>query len=271
MSAVSAESVLFVTLDSCRYDVFEAASDLAMRRVGPLHRAQAPSYFTYGSHSAMFVGFTPGATAAPVPLLNPKFAKPFKLVGGGHPGKGGEGFELAGADIVAGFRARGHRTIGTGAVGWFDPALPTGRHLTASFDRFLFDGALGVAERQAAWLDAELDSATGEARDVFAFLNLGETHVPYWHQGAAWDPADNPCVPFQVEDRAAECRRRQAACLAHIDRVIAPLLDRFRDATILICADHGDAWGEDGVWEHGVAHPAVLTVPLILRMRGVPI
>ena len=38
-----------------------------------------------------------------------------------------------------------------------------------------------------------------------------------------------------------------------------------------VCADHGDCWGEDGLWEHGISHPATLTVPLLLRVRGVPV
>ena len=36
----------------------------------------------------------------------------------------------------------------------------------------------------------------------------------------------------------------------------------------IVCADHGDCWGEDGLWEHGISHPCTLTVPLLLRVRG---
>ena len=106
---------------------------------------------------------------------------------------------------------------------------------------------------------------------MFLFANLGETHVPYWHQGAAWSAADNCCVPFQTVDRAQDCALRQRLCLEHVDRQLGGLLDRFAGATIFVCADHGDAWGEDGVWEHGVPHPAVLTVPWLLRVRGQPV
>ncbi len=61
---VDAESVLFVTLDSCRYDTFASARIPTLRAVAPLHRAQAPGHFTYGSHAAMFVGFTPSIPGA---------------------------------------------------------------------------------------------------------------------------------------------------------------------------------------------------------------
>ena len=53
---MSVRDVLLVSLDSCRYDTFEASyHDGALPQlssVGPLHEALAPSYFTYGSHAA---------------------------------------------------------------------------------------------------------------------------------------------------------------------------------------------------------------------------
>lgn len=263
---VSSESVLFVTLDSCRYDTMLSADVPALKAVGPLRPAQAPSYFTYGSHSSMFVGFTPTATSDPTPLLNPKFAKLFKLRAAGFAGKGCEAFLLDGETVMSGFAAQGYATLGTGAVGWFDPDTPTGRHLTAPFERFFYAPGLGASRRQLDWIDAALD--VERHRPVFLFANFGETHVPYWHPGADWDPADNPCQPFQIVDRRADCAARQRQCLEYLDRALGPLLRRFEGATILLCADHGDAWGEDGVWEHGVPHPTVLTVPMMMRVRG---
>ena len=72
------DSVLLITLDSCRYDSFRRSSTPAMDRVGPLHRAMAPSHFTFGSHAAIFKGFLPSVRAAR-PLLNSKLAKLFRL------------------------------------------------------------------------------------------------------------------------------------------------------------------------------------------------
>lgn len=262
------ESVLFVTLDSCRFDTAERAGALTMSKVGPLREARSPSHFTYGSHSAMFVGFTPLATFEPTPLLNPKRAKLFKLAGAGFAGKGGEGFELWGANIIEGFANLGYATIGSAAMAWFDPQTPTGVHLSHAFARFKYDGGLGASERQVTWVAEQLSDVDGPA---FVFINIGETHVPYWHQGADWSPDDNCCVPFQKEDRYDDCVERQLSCLRHVDQVLAPLIGMFMDATILICADHGDAWGEDGVWEHGVPHDKVLAVPLIVRLRGKPV
>jgi hypothetical protein len=269
VSEPDGESVLFVTLDSCRYDTFAAARTPTLDRVGPLHAAQSPSHFTFGSHAAMFMGFTPYATRAPVPLLNPKFAKLFKLKGAGFGGKGGEGFVLHGNDVIDGFRNAGYACFGSGAAGWFNTATPVSQWLTGSFDEFFYPGNTWSGARQVEWLMERVVNAGGGK--VFAFLNLGETHVPYWHEGADWSRADNPCRPFQTEDRREDCRVRQTACLEHVDALLAPLIGAFADATILACADHGDCWGEDGLWEHGVPHPMTLTVPLAMRLRGRPV
>ena len=48
-----------------------------------------------------------------------------------------------------------------------------------------------------------------------------------------------------------------------------PLLEGFREATTVLTADHGDCWGEDGLWEHGISHRRTLEVPLLMRVRGV--
>ena len=93
--------------------------------------------------------------------------------------------------------------------------------------------------------------------------------MPYWHAGAPWNRDDNPCVPFQRPsyERRSTCRRRQRACLEHIDALLAPLLEDFLDVTVVLTADHGDCWGEDGLWEHGISHRRTLEVPLLMRMR----
>ena len=258
------KSVLFITIDSCRYDTFESADVPNLKAVGKLYRAMAPGNFTYGSHAAMFVGFTPGISGIREPFVNPKYGKIFKIVGAGYPGKGTEHFTLHGRSIIEGFKRKGYLTVGSGAVGWFAPETETGRLLTRDFDEFFFPGNEHSLEKQLAWLH---DSLTGDDRPVFAFLNIGETHVPYYYEGAPWGGEYNPCIPFSEGNDAEECRRRQKACLEHVDRELAPLLDAFREATTFVCADHGDCWGEDGLWEHGIHHEKVLEVPLLYRLN----
>ena len=127
-------SILFITLDSCRYDAFVEARAPNLKSLSPLHRAQAPSHFTFGSHSAFFMGFTPGDASRREPYVNPKYGKIFRMDGGGHPGAAPPLVTLSGHSIIDGLKKLGYRTIGTGAVNWFNPARPTGQVLSADFD-----------------------------------------------------------------------------------------------------------------------------------------
>lgn len=243
-----------------------AANAPHLKAVGPqVHRAQAPSHFTYASHMAMWVGVTPGLFDRAEPYVNPKFAKFFRISNGARRPYGPSAFELEGLNIVHGFGLAGHRTIGTGAMGPFNPETPLGASVMSDFQRSFFAGSPCSVARQVAWIGAELDAAAGQP--VFVFLNVGETHTPYWHEGAPWSADDNPCRPFQTQDRRADCIARQRACLEHVDAVVGPLLQRFAGASVVVTADHGDCWGEDGLWEHGVSHPATLTVPLLFRIE----
>ncbi len=265
---VHPDSVLLLTLDSCRYDTFRRSSVPALRAVAPLHRAWAPSHFTYGSHAAMFMGFLPSVPQA-VPLLNSKLAKLFRLSHAGWSGKPSERFRLQGPSVVEGFRRLGYRTLGSGAVGWFDPATETGQRLSIDFDAFFYAGACWRVDQQLAWVHQQLTQS--QPGPCFAFLNVGETHVPYWHQGAPWNRQDNPCQPFQRANRRQECAWRQRRCLEFLDGQLQPLLQAFAHATVVLTADHGDCWGEDGLWEHGISHRRTLEVPLLMRVQGQPL
>lgn len=264
---VDPDSVLFVTLDSCRFDTFRDASAPNMKAVAPFYKAQAPGHFTYGSHASMFVGFTPSVPGKRQAYIDSKFGKLFLVGNVGYRGDTAA-FSLTGRSIAEGFNRRDYRTIGTGATHWFDPATEIGQLLMADFHRFYYAENVFSLHSQLRFLAAEI-RVTKEP--IFAFLNVGETHVPYYFEGAPWSPDDYPCIPYQTEDRSEECRMRQTACLEFVDTEIAPLLQMFQHATILLCADHGDCWGEDGLWEHGVSHEATLTVPLIIRLRGEPV
>ena len=70
------------------------------------------------SHAAMFVGFTPWVPGTREPYVNPKYAKIFKLVGAGFPGKGEEFVQLEGRSIIEGFKGRGYAAIAMAMVRW---------------------------------------------------------------------------------------------------------------------------------------------------------
>jgi hypothetical protein len=257
-------SILFITLDSCRYDAFVEARAPNLKSLAPLCRAQSPSHFTYGSHAAFFMGFTPGDASRREPYVNPKYGKIFRMEGGGSPGLARPHLKLSGRNIIDGMKNAGYRTIGTGAVNWFNPARATGRVLSVDFDQFAFAEGPKL-KAQLEWIDKNLEQIPS-GTPSFVFLNIAETHVPYYFIGAPWDPSYNPCVAFGERNDAAECRRRQIASVEWCDQVLEPLLARFANDSVIVCADHGDCWGEDGLWEHGVSHEKTLEVPLLIRL-----
>ncbi len=266
----SRQSVLFITLDSCRYDSFVSADLPVLGQIGKVHRTMAPGNFTYSSHMSMLMGFTPGDAQSREIGVNPKYGKIFRMSQGGIAGRGKEYFLLQGKNIVDGFARQGYRTIGTGAVGWFNPDTETAGNLIADFQEFYYPGDPCVTwtlTQQLQWLSEQLSNDSGS---VFAFLNIGETHVPYYFEGAPWSSDDNPCIPFGTNNNAEEARRRQILALEWVDTQLEPLLEAFSKSTVVVCADHGDCWGEDGLWEHGISHPKVLEVPLLFRIGKIP-
>ena len=141
MPRTLSEDVLFITLDSCGYDTFLKAFNSStlpnLGSVGPLHRAYSPSYYTYGSHSSFWMGFTPGVIGSSSPFLNPKAGKVFRMKFSGHSSPN-DGYCLTGSNIIEGFRNLGFKTIGTGSVDWFNPSSETGAILGQPFNSFYF-------------------------------------------------------------------------------------------------------------------------------------
>lgn len=141
-------SILFVTLDSCRYDTSLATQTPHIKALGPVCRAMAPGHFTYASRAAMFMGFTPGVAIATALFLNPKSAKFSKMVGEDFFGQREELILLRGCNIVDWLRRADYPTLGMAAMGWMNPVVETGRPLTKDFDGFFFYGNCHCLEEQ---------------------------------------------------------------------------------------------------------------------------
>ncbi|MER7108181.1 sulfatase-like hydrolase/transferase [Streptomyces sp. NPDC000229] len=92
-------------------------------------------------------------------------------------------------------------------------------------------------------------------RPLFLFVNVSVMHVPHGH----------------YLDSSSDTRASQGAALAyadeHLARLISTLTQRQR-WLIIMCADHGDAYGDDGYHGRGIAHPAVMNVPFTAMVRG---
>jgi len=265
------EKFLLLTYDSCRYDVLQTARTPVLDALGPTHKAQAPANFTYASHLAFFAGILP-LVVDDIPYLN-RFNKQLLglvEVGEANVAKDALRTVVSRENLLTGFQREGWQVVGAGAMNWFRQ-----ESLTAGFQEFRFTGT--AATSQIRFLTSELDTR----RPFFGFINFGETHAPYSFEGKrgscpvdvrarvmTWPPVERGLVGSECE---AYDHQVQAA--EFLDRRLGDLLEALPgDTVVVLCADHGECFGEDGYWGHGFNHPKVLDVPMsIFRVDGKPL
>ncbi|MBM7366467.1 STM4013/SEN3800 family hydrolase [Gordonia hydrophobica] len=254
---VGSHDILFVTLDTLRYDV--AAALAAQGRLpnltahlpgGAWERRHTPGSFTYAAHHAYFAGFLPTPDApGPHPRL---FAAAF----GGSESTATSTFVFPQATLVEGLSAIGYRTVCIGGVGFFNRQTALGSVLPDLFDEAHWSPDLGVTapasfENQVALVERLVADRDG-AQPLLLFLNVSAIHQPNWFY------ADGRCAD-DGDDLASH-----GAALEYVDRHIGRLFDAMsahRDCFTLVCSDHGTTYGDDHHVGHRVGHPAVWTVP----------
>lgn len=251
---IGTHDVLFVTLDTLRYDV--AAASLAAGRTPFLssilprrawEERHTPGSFTYAAHHAFFAGFLPTPiTPGPHPRL---FAAEFP----GSETTSSATFVYDAPTWIEGLRQAGYHTICIGGVGFFNRQTALGRVLPAYFDESHWSPELGVAspdstQKQVALACRRIAEAPRNQR-LMLFVNVSAIHQPN-------------CIFLSGARR--DSMGSQAAALAYVDRCLPPLFATLRqrgEVLCILCSDHGTAYGEQGYHGHRVSHPVVWTVP----------
>lgn len=102
----------------------------------------------------------------------------------------------------------------------------------------------------------------------FAFLNYFDAHDPY-------DPLPEFRKRFVRNWKNPDARDLYDAELAYLDQQLGRLFHQlegrgdFRNTIVLVTSDHGEHFGERGMWSHGNSlYYALLHVPLIVRFDG---
>jgi hypothetical protein len=261
---VGSHDVLFITLDTLRHDVAQA--EWQAGRLPELARhlpasgwelRHSPGSFTYAAHQAFFAGFLP--TPA-VPGRHPRlFATAFR----GSETIDAHTCVFAQESLPAGFAAIGYRTVCIGGVGFFNKLTPLGAVLPAMFQESHWHPGLGTQHhdstgRQVALARQRLQAA-GDHR-VFMFINVSAIHAPNHHYLSEAEKLATPDVATRDVDSLAS----HAAALRYVDAALAPLFAAVaaRGPTfVVICSDHGTAYGEDGFHGHRLGHACVWNVP----------
>lgn len=251
---VGTHDVLFVTLDTLRFDVaarLHAAGRTphlsANLPAGGWERRHSPGSFTFAAHAAFFAGFLPTPTT---PGRHPRlFAARFA----GSETTGPGTFVFDAPDIVAGFRGIGYHTICVGGTGFFNKQTPLGCVLPGLFDESHWSPELGVTDPRSMEHQVRVAvrsaGAVSPDRRVFLFVNVSAIHQP------------NRCY---LPGAAADTLESHAAALEYVDAHLGGLFARLRERgpwLVVICSDHGTAYGEGGYSGHRVGHPVVWDVP----------
>ncbi|KUO09234.1 metalloenzyme domain-containing protein [Streptomyces sp. DSM 15324] len=254
---VGSHDILLVTLDTLRHDV--AVELAAAGRIPHLARhlpggrweeRHAPGSFTYASHQAIFAGFLPTPAApGPHPRL---FAASFA----GSETTADGTFVYDTPDLVSGLAKAGYHTVCIGGVGFFNKQGPLGSVLPGLFHESHWAPEFGVTsphsfENQVACAERVVARLPSEQR-LFLFVNVSALHQPNWFH-----------LPGATRE-AGDTRETHAAALEYVDRHIGRLLTAAssrRPCFVIVCSDHGTAYGDDGYSGHRLGHPSVWTVP----------
>jgi arylsulfatase A-like enzyme len=263
-AVVGAMDILFVTLDTLRYDV---ARDLlaagrtpnlaALLPGGRWEERHSPATFTYAAHQAFFAGFLP------TPVRRGRAPRLFAVRFPGSETVASGTCVLDAPDLPSGLAARGYHTACVGGVGFFNKQNALGRVLPGLFAESHWSPATGVRdprsfENQIAVVE-RIAAALPRDRRLFLFVNVAAIHTPnaFYLPGATADSIESHGAALEYVDR-------------HLPALLTPLRRRGTSLCIL-CSDHGEAYGEDGYRGHRVAHPKVFTVPyaeLVLPAEG---
>ena len=272
------EDFLLVTWDSCRFDAYQRAKTPMLDQFGEAKKGWAMATYTLPAHVAMFYGFLPHVFE-PLPFYNRHLQQLWRISHRIVHNKPFVTFD-PGANIVSGFSKRGYYTVGIAAMDWFRDSAA----LREGFEHFDVVG-IDADEQNRRFLSCLERNAS--SRPCFSFINYGETHSPFRHRGM-------PEPRNEVDSRYSLARilnqrgtladdwkfdedafLRQVACAEFLDARTGELVELFRKrgrpTTVVVCSDHGECFGENGLYGHAFYHEKVMEVPiLIFRLNAPP-
>jgi arylsulfatase A-like enzyme len=297
-----ARNVVLVTLDTVRAESLDLhgyerptsprITELARQGVA-FDRAVATAPWTLPSHAGMFTGGFPFALGADwttaLDGAQPTLAE--KLAAAGYATAGFVA-NLNYCSIESGL-ARGFRHYEEHPVSLGQIALSCAvtrvlsnsawlRDLVGCHDNLNRKDGAGLVRAFLAWLDAQ------DRAPFFAFLNFYDAHQPFLPP-ASFRGKFGPEGPraklrydtnlIEVEDWARATpemvraeRDAYDATIAYVDHQVGVLLDelarrgRDADTVVIVTSDHGEQFGEHGVYNHGNSlYAQCLHVPLVIR------
>lgn len=250
--------ILFITIDTLRHDVavraMETGQTPALAGLLPdgWERRHSPASFTFAAHQAFFAGFLP-TPVTPFHADKAAHARLFAARFGGSETTSERTALFDAPDIVTGLARHGYHSICIGGVGFFNKQTPLGSVLPGLFAESHWDESLGVTDpaSPANQVDRAIASIAAQPADrrLFTFINVSACHQPNF---------------FYLTGATADTPASQGAALAAFDRELPRLFAAAQaraPVLLILCSDHGEAYGEDGYHGHRIGHPTVWDVP----------
>lgn len=226
------KSLAVITLDSVRYDQIIAADTPFLDSLGTLHPARSHADGTFPSHMALLSG-----------NLNwPDFVsnKSYRC----------------GPWMSSFLRKRGYTTVGAASLPWVREDF-FGRGFDSFFAMPLgTEGAMMPLPKMLRDVERIVKVGTDIRKEpIFLFLNIGETHFPYTvamkapRQSILHDLVNNPeSIAPSVAD---SMKRDQQRTISWVDARLGEFFEGRDDWIVYISSDHGELFGEHGLWIHG--------------------
>jgi len=271
-----ADHLIFIIMDSCRFDSFVQARTPNFDRLGSAECRWSYASWTAPSHYAFLMGLMPHTSPQHV-FASEVYKKEFvnwvdRL---GISDLSFKTFlpEISLPKVLSGL---GYRCVAKVSM----PVLNNFTLLAKYFD----DYKLMQNHNDFAGMIREI-TFEGD-RPQFYFLNLGETHYPYMlsgenlphihgvhgvfknlaekDSGAAKSEHDDHSI-FLDEDLMLSLHQQQVRCVEYIDGLMDELYRKCPANThLIVTADHGELFGEQGYFGHGpIMHEKVFQVPFL--------
>lgn len=262
--------LIFIVMDSCRFDSYAAARTPNMDRIGIGAPRYAYASWTSPSHYTYLMGMIPHDSPQGV-FASEVYKKDFvRWVD--RLGVDGMSFKsfVPTLSLPKVLQDEGYRTVARVSL----PVLNPMSHLNRHFD----DYKLMSNHNDFGGIIKEVEF--DEDEPSFHFLNLGETHYPYM-----LEPGSLPHISgvhgvfkrmdddlgkqtedqFFDDDQMKMLHQQQIKTVEHVDTLLDELISKAPVGThFIITADHGECFGEGGYFGHGpIVHEKVLEVPFL--------
>lgn len=288
-------NIVFIVLDSCRFDAYQAASTPHFDRIGKAQKRFSYASWTSPSHYTFLMGMVPHQSPKGV-FASEVYREEFTTWSQRLNVEDVEfGKFVPQLSLPHFLKSQGYRTEGIVSL----PVLNPMTNLSAHFDRYelapshndlraIFEGHPEERDPEGKITQRAFPALQfSNDKPGFYFINTGETHYPYILPGETAE--DLPHIsgvhgvfkhldaflknPSEVLENRKQDEfftpqqfrafyEKQIACVEHCDQVVGEFMNRCpKNTYFMIMSDHGELFGEEGYFGHGpIFHEKVFEV-----------